>query len=105
MVEVVVSRLGMDPSSQAYVVVLQEKDGDRLLPILIGQFEANSIVAHMQNVKGRRPMTHDLCKNIIVSTGAILRRIEITRVEHETYIGELHLERSGAVVRVDSRPS
>src|SRR6185437_3526492 len=37
MIEVVVSRLGMDPASQAYVVVLQEKGGERLLPIWIGR--------------------------------------------------------------------
>ena len=40
MIEVVVSRLGMDPARQSYVVVLQEKDGTRLLPIWIGQAEA-----------------------------------------------------------------
>ena len=40
MIEVVVSRLGMDSTSQSYVVVLQEKDGTRMLPIWIGQAEA-----------------------------------------------------------------
>ena len=71
MVEVVVSRLGIDPSSQAYVVVLQEKGGDRLLPIWIGQVEAESIVRHMHNAKRERPLTHDLCKSIIAATEVI----------------------------------
>lgn len=105
MVEVVVSRLGMDPSSQAYVVVLREKGGDRLLPIWIGQVEAESIVRHMHNVKRMRPITHDLCRSIIVSLGATLRRIEITHIEDSTYIAELHLERNGSLIKVDSRPS
>ncbi len=105
MIEVVVSRLGMDPGTQGYVVILQEKDGDRLLPIWIGQAEAESIVIHMQKMKRQRPMTHDLCRNLILGMGATLRRIEITHVEDNTYFGEIHLERGGTVTRIDSRPS
>ena len=105
MIEVVVSRLGMDPSQQTYVVVLQEKNGARMLPIWIGQAEAEAIVIHMHNVKRPRPLTHDLCKNLIQGLGATLRRAQITRVENSTYYGELHLDRGGALVQIDSRPS
>lgn len=105
MVEMIVSRLGMDPTSQSYVVVLQEKDGARLLPIWIGQPEAESIVMQMHQMKRARPLTHDLCKTIIIALGATLRRIQITRVENNTYFGELHLERDGQLVQIDSRPS
>jgi bifunctional DNase/RNase len=105
MVEVVVSRLGMDPGTQTYVIVLQEKAGSRLLPIWIGQPEAESIVMQMHNMKRARPLTHDLCKTIIAGLGATLRRIQITRVESNTYFGELHLERDGHLIQVDSRPS
>lgn len=105
MIEVIVSRLGMDPGTQTYVVVLQEKEGTRILPIWIGQPEAESIVMHMHNMKRARPLTHDLCKSLITAMGATLRRVQITRVENNTYFGELHLERGGNVVQVDSRPS
>jgi bifunctional DNase/RNase len=105
MVEVVVSRLGMDSTNQSYVLVLQEKDGTRTLPIWIGQVEAHSIVVHMHGVKHERPFTHDLCKSLIQQMGGKLRRVQITRVENSTYYGELHIERGGAVVQVDSRPS
>src|SRR4051812_47284529 len=105
MVEVVVSRLGMDPGTQTYVVVLQEKAGTRLLPIWIGQPEAESIVMQMHNMKRTRPLTHDLCKTLISGLGATLRRIQITRVESNTYYGELHLERNGTILQIDSRPS
>lgn len=105
MIEVVVSRLGMDPGTQTYVVVLQEKGGARLLPIWIGQPEAESIVMHMHNMKRARPLTHDLCKSLILGMGATLRRAQITRVENNTYFGELHLDRGGKVVQIDSRPS
>jgi len=105
MIEVVVSKLGVDPGSQTYVVVLQEKGGARLLPIWIGQVEAESIVMHMHNMKRSRPLTHDLCKSLILASGSRLKRIQITRVENNTYYGELHLERDGKIVQVDSRPS
>src|SRR5512138_281163 len=105
MIEVVVSKLGVDPGTQTYVVVLQEKGGARLLPIWIGQVEAESIVMHMHNMKRSRPLTHDLCKSLILASGSRLKRIQITRVENNTYYGELHLERDGKVVQVDSRPS
>lgn len=105
MIEVVVSKLGVDPSNQSYVVVLQERGGARMLPIWIGQMEAESIVMQMHNMKRSRPLTHDLCKSIILATGSELRRVQITKVESNTYYGELHLERDGKSLRVDSRPS
>ena len=105
MIEVVISRLGMDPSTQSYVVVLQEKGGSRLLPIWIGQAEADAIVVHIQGIAHPRPMTHDLCSNIIIAAGSTLRRVQITRVKDNTYYGELHLERDGLPTIVDSRPS
>lgn len=105
MIEVVVSRLGLDSSTQSYVVILQEKDGERLLPIWIGQPEAESIVMQMHNIKRVRPLTHDLCKSLILGLGGNLRRVQITRVEKNTYYAELDIERGTDMVRVDARPS
>ena len=105
MIEVTVSRLGLDSSTNSYVVVLQERDGTRLLPIWIGQPEAESIVMHMHNVKRARPLTHDLVRSLIVGMGAQLRRVQITRVEKSTYYAELHVQRDGEIVQIDARPS
>jgi bifunctional DNase/RNase len=105
MIEVVVTRLGLDASTQSYVVVLQEKNGPRLLPIWIGQAEAESIVVHMKDMKRARPWTHDLCRSLIIGMGATLRRVQVTRVENNTYYAEMHLERDGNVVHIDARPS
>ena len=105
MIEVTVSRLGLDSSTNSYVVVLQERDGTRLLPIWIGQPEAESIVMHMHNVKRSRPLTHDLVRSIIVGMGAQLRRVQITRVEKSTYYAELHVQRGTELVQIDARPS
>lgn len=105
MIEVTVSRLGLDSSTNSYVVVLQERGGTRLLPIWIGQPEAESIVMHMHNVKRSRPLTHDLVRSLIVGMGAQLRRVQITRVEKSTYYAELHVQRGTEVVQIDARPS
>ena len=105
LVEVEVMRLGLDHSSNSYVVILQEKGGSRLLPIWIGQSEAESIVIEMNKLKRERPLTHDLCKNIILAMGGTLRRVHITRVENRTFYAELHIARSTGALTVDARPS
>src|SRR5687767_13856860 len=105
MVEVVVSRLGLDSSTNTYVVILQERDGARLLPIWIGQPEAEAIVMQMNNVKRERPLTHDLCKSLILGLGGSLRRVQITKVQQRTYYAELHLSGRGGEVQIDARPS
>ena len=105
MVEVIVSRLGFDSASSSYVVVLQEKEGTRLLPIWIGQPEADSIVKHIQQQKSPRPIAHDLIQSLIVGMGAQLLGANITRVENRTYYAELLLQHDGTLVKLDARPS
>ena len=105
LLEVEVTRLGLDRGTNAYVVILREKGGERLLPIWIGQSEAESIVIEMHHMHRDRPLTHDLCKNIIVRLGATLLRTHITRIVARTYHAELHLaSRDGSIV-IDARPS
>ncbi len=98
-------RLGLDRSSSSYVVILQEKDGTRLLPIWIGQPEAESIVIEMNRIKRERPLTHDLCKNLIVGMGGMLRRVHITKVQNRTFFAELHVAMPSGMVQIDARPS
>lgn len=105
MVEVTVARLGLDSASNSYVVILQEKGGDRLLPIWIGQPEAESIVMEMHGIRPPRPLTHDLCKRLISGMGGALRRVQITKVQDNTYFAELHIHRGDDVFQIDARPS
>jgi bifunctional DNase/RNase len=105
MVEVQVVRLAIDGASNAHVVILQERGGERLLPIWIGPAEADSILMEINQVKKERPLTHDLCKNLIAGLGGELRRVQITRVAKGTYYAEMHIVRGEEVVHVDARPS
>ncbi len=98
-------RLGLDRSNNSYVVILKEKDGERLLPIWIGQAEAESIVIEMSKLRRERPLTHDLCKTLITGLGGTLRRVQITKVENRTYYAELQIRRDEQVINIDARPS
>lgn len=105
MIEVRVAHLGLDRTTNTPVVILQEKEGERVLPIWIGPAEASAIAMELAGVKFARPLTHDLVKQIIVGLGGDLRRVLITQVKENTYYAELHIHRENHVVQVDARPS
>lgn len=106
MIPVKVAKVGLDSASNTHVVLLQELEGDRVLPIWIGRPEAESIAVHLKGVRRERPMTHDLCHALITGLGATLRRVQVTHVQDATFFAELHLVRGGSPpVLVDARPS
>lgn len=105
MIEVIVAHLGLDRATNTPVVILREKDGERVLPIWIGPAEASAIAMEMQGVKPARPMTHDLLKQMVVGLGAQLRRVVIHDVRENTYFAELLMSREDHVFQVDARPS
>lgn len=105
MVEVYVARLGHDGQQRAFVVVLQENDGERVLPIWIGRPEAESIAAHLHGVPCERPMTHDLVRSLLAALEGAIERVVVTRVVDHTYYAEMHIARGEQTHVVDARPS
>ena len=105
MLEVSVKSLGIERNTNTPIVVLQEKDGNRMIPIYIGHAEANAIAMELAEVKFERPLTHDLMQQVIIGLGAELSRVVLTRVEKSTYYAELHLRRDDHVIQIDARPS
>ncbi len=105
MLEVSVAHLGVERNTNTPIVVLQERDGDRMIPIYIGHAEANAIAMELADVKFERPLTHDLMQQVIIGLGAELSRVVLTRVEKSTYYAELHLRRDDHVIQIDARPS
>ena len=105
MIEVRVAHLGLDRATNTPVVILQEKDGERVLPIWIGPAEASAIAMELAGVKFSRPLTHDLVKQIVIGLGADLQRVLISQVKENTYYAELHLHRDDHVIQIDARPS
>ena len=100
MIEVKVAHLGLDRTTNTPVVILQEKEGERVLTIWIGPAEASAIAMELAGVKFARPLTHDLLKQLIVGLGARLNRVLITQVKENTYYAELDVRREADYVIV-----
>ncbi|HLU24782.1 MAG TPA: bifunctional nuclease family protein [Longimicrobiales bacterium] len=105
MVEVKVQSLGLDRASNTPVVILQELDGPRVLPIWIGPSEASAIAMELAGMKFSRPLTHDLLVSVISGLGGTLQRVLITKVVDNTYFAELIIQRGAELISVDARPS
>jgi len=105
MIEIRVQSLGLDQASQTPVVILQEADGERVLPIWIGPGEASAIAMQLAGMKFGRPLTHDLAASLVRGLGGVLSRVVITRVEDNTYFAEMVITRGDEVISVDARPS
>jgi bifunctional DNase/RNase len=87
------------------VMVLEELNGPRLLPIWIGLYEGGAIGMAIQKQKFPRPLTHDLFASVIETLGAKVQKIVITELRDSTFFAEIHIEKEGQVVVVDARPS
>ncbi|MBV9844397.1 MAG: bifunctional nuclease family protein [Kutzneria sp.] len=84
------------------ILLLREADGDRYLPIWIGQAEATAIAIEQQGVRPSRPLTHDLLKDVISALGRELEQVRIVDLQEGTYFAELVFDGD---VRVSARPS
>lgn len=105
MLEVTVASLGLDKTSSTPVVILKERDGERLLPIWIGPGEASAIAMELAGVHFARPLTHDLFTAVVRGLGSALVRVLITKVVENTYYASLVFQRDGEFISIDSRPS
>ena len=105
MIEVTIERVVSDGLSDAFVVLLREKNGTRVLPIWIRRLEAESIAAAVQHATPKRPLTHDLCKSLIGAMGGTLQAVHITVLQKDTYYAELLVAQADGVLHVDCRPS
>jgi bifunctional DNase/RNase len=91
--------------SQASGIILKEKNGDRTLPIVIGEYEAQSIALGLENIKPPRPITHDLTLNILESCGVVMDSVLITELKNNTYYAVIRLKKKLKYWDIDARPS
>ena len=104
-VEVELSRIIINETSDQQIIVLKERHGERGFPIVIGIVEIFAIDRRLKGIKPPRPMTHDLLDNVIESVGASIDRIVINDLHNHTFYAQIHLKLNGRTVTVDSRPS
>ncbi|MCA9133335.1 MAG: bifunctional nuclease family protein, partial [Planctomycetales bacterium] len=87
-------------------IYLQEVDGERQFPILIGIFEATSIDRRVKDdYCPPRPLTHDLIVSVAESMGAKIESVSISDLHEHTYFAKLHLKKGDELIEVDARPS
>ncbi len=105
LVEAKIEGLALDMTTKSPVVILSPIGMEKVLPIWIGQAEAMGIAMVLSGVVSKRPMTHDLLKEIISILDAELARVEITELKDETFHARLFLKKNGKEFEIDARPS
>lgn len=105
MIEVQLSRIIINETSNEQVIVLKEKGGKRSFPIVIGIFEAFAINRVVNKTEPPRPLTHELLISVLRHLGAKIARCVVSDLKESTYYATLSIERDGQIVDVDARPS
>ena len=103
--EVALYKIKIDENRSEQVIVLKEKDGRRMLPVVIGISEVNAIKLKLSGIDPPRPLTHDLLLNTIKELGAKLASVYIDKLENNTFHAKLSLQKNGQEAIVDARPS
>ena len=91
--------------SQASGIILKEKDGNRTLPIVIGEYEAQSIALALEDLKPPRPITHDLTVNLLESIGVTIESVIISELKENTYYAIIRIQKDLETLEIDARPS
>jgi hypothetical protein len=107
MVEMELNKIIIDEKRPDQIIVLKEKNGLRLMPIVIGYLEANAIKAKVSGIAPPRPLTHDLLFSVIEGLGVSVAKVMIDKLENNTFYAKLVLQPSGpaAAKVIDARPS
>jgi len=105
LIEMTIRGLMVDPVTNLPIVILKDTDGDRVLPIWVGIFEANAIALQIENAPTARPMTHDLLRNVISNLDGHVERVVVCDLKDNTYFAVIHMTVRGEQVAIDARPS
>ena len=106
MVELYVSEiLSRASGERAFIMLLQEKEGLRKLPVLIGPSEAQAVAFAKRNVHFSRPVTHDLFKSFAEAAGATLLNATIYKMAEGTFYSHLVFQVGEREFKLDARTS
>ncbi len=106
--KVLVEIIGLSSSPSvggAYALLLREVYGQRRLPIIIGQFEAQAITLELEGIKPPRPLTHDLLKAFVDNLGGTVIEVTITELRDNTFYSNITIDVSTIHNNIDARPS
>ncbi len=102
----IIALANSESSKGNYALILEEQNGFRRLPIVIGSFEAQAIAISLEKMQPNRPLTHDLFKNTLEQAGITVTEVKISElvngIFHATLIGR---NADGTPLEVDARSS
>ena len=104
-VEMKIRGLMMDPVTNMPIVVLKDINGNAILPIWVGIYEANAIALEIEKVSTPRPMTHDLIKVLLLGLDTGIRKVVVSELKDDTFYAVIWLDKGGELISIDSRPS
>src|ERR1700692_3026258 len=104
-IEMTIKGLMVDPITNMPIIILRDKEGQKVLPIWVGIFEANAIALQIENISTPRPMTHDLLRNVIEDLKASVQKIVVCDLQENTFYALIYLTLDGDTLMIDARPS
>jgi bifunctional DNase/RNase len=105
-VQVEIIGLSSSPSvGGAYALLLREIYGQRRLPIIIGQYEAQAIALELEKISPPRPLTHDLLKTMVDNLGGTILEVTISELRDNTFYANILVDISTIQNNIDARPS
>ncbi len=104
LVPVEIASFAVDPTRNVPLIILKEINGNRTLPIPVGNTEASTIALGSLNTASERPLAIDLAKNLLESLGGKLQRAVITDYEDQTFFANLYIITANSIQIVDCRP-
>jgi len=105
LVECELIRVVLSETQSHQIIVLKEKEGERMMRVAIGPAEAVAIHRAVTGERLPRPMTHELFGQVIDALGAEVVRVVVNDLHDDTFYGRLILQRDGKTYDIDSRPS
>ena len=95
-----------DNTSGAFALILDELNGNRKLPIVIGGFEAQAIaIALEKKIKTSRPLTHELFKSFADKFEIKLNHVIIHKLIDGVFFSNIVCEKKNKIIKIDSRTS
>ena len=106
LIEFLVSKISYYRSNKSYAVVLNEINGNRKLPIMLGSYEAQAIAIAMESIDTQRPLTHDLLINSLQGLGLSLKNVTIQKCEEDIFFSIINIVSPRQIEKhIDARPS
>ena len=107
MIELVLARIVLRDTDRAQQILLQERDGPRGFPMVIGRAEAEELQRIVDNLNPARPLTHQLALHLVEALGSRILHADIVDLRDNTFYAQLALAAAPGEppVLVDARPS